>query len=408
MQPGQSFKLRWDFGLDGCGGSDGWYVDNIRVYNCPVLEAPTLSTGADYENPDTNGSYTLNWTRPAGASGPDVLQVSKTSCAPLLFDNAEMGLTQWTSTVEGAGTTPWQTASNEKPQHTGTTFRARGTETGVSSASLLTHIAPITIPTAGTTTLRFLDWDVNEGDDRVSVEVSENGTTWVQVYSSQRSELAPDAGLAFATEPLFQREVSLTSFAGKTLFLRFRYAVGAENRAGSTPFGWYVDDITVANDSWTDVGTTAATSMLITGQGAGIRCYRVRTTYTFGTETAAGPFSNPLSVQVAAGPAATSAVSRKSHNGTPFDIDLPLTGRGVECRSSGNHQVIFTFPASVNVSGAAVEGSGSVNTFTPSGSQIAVGLSGVQNAQTITVNLTGVSDGSTTGSVSVRMGALLG
>ncbi len=216
VQPGQSFKLRWDFGLDGCGGSDGWYVDNIRVYNCPTLNAPTLTAGTDYENPDRDGSYTLNWTRPAGASGPDVLQVSKTSCAPLIFDNAEMGLTQWTATVEGTGTMPWQTA-NDKPQHTSNTFRAKGLENGVSSASLLTYSTPIAIPATGMTTLRFLDWDMNEGDDKVSVEVSEDGTTWAPIYTNQRSELAPDAATFFATEPLFQREISLPAYRGKTI-----------------------------------------------------------------------------------------------------------------------------------------------------------------------------------------------
>ncbi len=197
--------------------------------------------------------------------------------------------------------------------------------------------------------------------------------------------------------------------AGRPSSLRFRYEVGPENRAGSTPFGWYLDDIVLANDSWTDVATTAGTSMLITGQGAGTRCYRVRSTYTFGTEQAPGPFSNPVTINVASGPAPASAVSRKVHNGVPYDIDLPLTGRGIESRGgSGTHQVVFNFPASVTVGGAAVEGAGNVSNFTPSGSQIAVNLTGIANAQTITVNLTGVSDGSTTGSVGVRMGALLG
>jgi hypothetical protein len=29
--PGDSVKLRWDFGIDGCNGHVGWFVDNIRV-----------------------------------------------------------------------------------------------------------------------------------------------------------------------------------------------------------------------------------------------------------------------------------------------------------------------------------------------------------------------------------------
>jgi len=29
-----SLKLRWEFGSDGCNGNDGWYLDDIVIYNC--------------------------------------------------------------------------------------------------------------------------------------------------------------------------------------------------------------------------------------------------------------------------------------------------------------------------------------------------------------------------------------
>ena len=32
--PGDSIRLRFDFGRDGCGGLDGWYVDDIEVSTC--------------------------------------------------------------------------------------------------------------------------------------------------------------------------------------------------------------------------------------------------------------------------------------------------------------------------------------------------------------------------------------
>ena len=100
------------------------YIDNIRVFQCPSLEVPVLTAGPDYENPDTDGAYTLNWTRPNGATGPDLLQVSQTSCAPLIFDNAENGLANWTTTTSGTGAQPWTTGT--KPQHDSTTFFAQG------------------------------------------------------------------------------------------------------------------------------------------------------------------------------------------------------------------------------------------------------------------------------------------
>jgi hypothetical protein len=31
---GQNLKLRFDIGRDGCGGIDGWYVDDVKVAVC--------------------------------------------------------------------------------------------------------------------------------------------------------------------------------------------------------------------------------------------------------------------------------------------------------------------------------------------------------------------------------------
>jgi hypothetical protein len=289
--PGDTVQLKYDFGQDGCGGATGWFVDNIRVYNCPALSAPVLSLGSDYTNPDPDGSYTLNWTRPAGASGPDVLQVSNTSCAPLFAEDAEHGLGQWLTSTDGVGAFAWET-STAKPQHTGTTFWARAAEGAMNASSILTLEKPVSIPAAGKTYLNFSDWDVNEGDDNVYVEVSTDGTTWTNVYTHNRSELAPDAAPAFANEPLFQRSVSLANYGGQNIRLRFRYTVGPDDRAGSTPLGWYVDDISIVNDSWSDLTTTGAQSFLTANTTGGTRCYRVRTTYNFGQEMAQSPFSN--------------------------------------------------------------------------------------------------------------------
>ena len=82
VQPNDTIKIRFTWSQDGCNGVEGWYIDNIRLLTCPVLQAPTLSAAGDYENPDTNGSFTLTWVRPSGAIGPDILQESQSSCSP--------------------------------------------------------------------------------------------------------------------------------------------------------------------------------------------------------------------------------------------------------------------------------------------------------------------------------------
>ena len=107
------------------------------------------------------------------------------------------------------------------------------------------------------------------------------------------------------------------------------------------------------------------------------------------------------------------SVSRKMHGASVFDIALPLTGTaGVECRSGGannNYQVIATFPSAVSLTSASVTtGTGSVSSFTVSGGQVTVNLTGVSNAQTIVITLFGVSDGTNMANVTIPMGVLLG
>jgi uncharacterized delta-60 repeat protein len=114
------------------------------------------------------------------------------------------------------------------------------------------------------------------------------------------------------------------------------------------------------------------------------------------------------------GPQLAGAVSRKTHGGAgTFDVPLPLSGNvGIKCRSGGatnDYQMIFNFVNSVTVGSAAVtSGAGSVSSFSVSGSQVTVNLTGVTNAQRITVTLFNVNDGTNSGDVPVSMGVLVG
>jgi hypothetical protein len=44
--PGDSIRLRFDFGADGCTGLDGWYVDNVLVCT-DVVTAGRVPDGGD-------------------------------------------------------------------------------------------------------------------------------------------------------------------------------------------------------------------------------------------------------------------------------------------------------------------------------------------------------------------------
>jgi Zn-dependent metalloprotease len=51
FDPGESIQFRWDLGTDECGGWDGWYIDNVRVYSCePSVPSVQFVTGSTIVN----------------------------------------------------------------------------------------------------------------------------------------------------------------------------------------------------------------------------------------------------------------------------------------------------------------------------------------------------------------------
>jgi hypothetical protein len=107
--------------------------------------------------------------------------------------------------------------------------------------------------------------------------------------------------------------------------------------------------------------------------------------------------------------------SRKMHGGAGiFDIPLPQTGtRGVECRSggaNGAYTVVFHFANPVVTCGTAASSSGTAsNNPASGGNDCIVNLTGVANAQYVTVTLTGVVDSNGgQGNVPGTFGVLIG
>jgi glucose/arabinose dehydrogenase len=118
-------------------------------------------------------------------------------------------------------------------------------------------------------------------------------------------------------------------------------------------------------------------------------------------------------------PMLVSAASRKIHGINPFDINLPLTGSpGIECRNggtNGSYTMIFKFAVPISSVGGASLTSGTGSVFSrmidsSNTRQYIVNLTGVANAQSITVTLSNVIDvaGNGTSAVSATMGVLRG
>ena len=67
--PGDSIKLRFEIGADGCNGLDGWYVDEVELYQCqtcstPVEPAPDTAKAGDdvqlsWADAAANNAYTV-------------------------------------------------------------------------------------------------------------------------------------------------------------------------------------------------------------------------------------------------------------------------------------------------------------------------------------------------------------
>jgi len=326
VQPGQTYKLRFDFSVDGCNGVTGWYIGDLVVNDCPPLTAPVLRAGADYEDPDTNGQFTLAWDpRPAGASGPDKLQQSTESCLAALDENCNGNFNKWLRAADGLAT--W--SSGPKPAHATNTFRVVGVDGTFDESTTLTTMAGITIPAGSTAKLTWQEWFVNEPDDAGFVEVSDGATCttagpneadcglnsdqtpklceaaqcWTQVYKTDRALEAGPADEAFATEDLALQRVNMTPFVGKTIRVRFRYFVGGLEHFFYKQMGWYLDNIRLDVDNWTTINNANVTTTLISGKANGDYCYRVATTYQIGGNAVESNFSNILPITVAQQPA---------------------------------------------------------------------------------------------------------
>jgi hypothetical protein len=110
-----------------------------------------------------------------------------------------------------------------------------------------------------------------------------------------------------------------------------------------------------------------------------------------------------------------SVVSRKVHGtaGT-FDVDLALDGSGIECRSggaNGDYTLVFTFANSLTNVGNVAVTAGSVSTsgIGTDAHQYIVNLTGITNAQSLSVSLTNVHDAlNNVGDVSAIMDVLIG
>jgi subtilisin family serine protease len=183
--------------------------------------------------------------------------------------------------------------------------------------------------------------------------------------------------------------------------------------------------VSVSPSSFSFTGSTSETQQITVTAAPSTN---ISTAIAFGevvlTESSNQSPAAHMTVAIKGQPLATSAVSRKNHGGTNFDVALPLLGNvGIEPRLGGatnDYTLIVNFGADVSVNGtpqAAVtsengtigsNGSSNGGVVTTSGSTVTVPLTNVTDAQIIEVTLFNVTAGGASGNVVVRMGMLRG
>ena len=164
---------------------------------------------------------------------------------------------------------------------------------------------------------------------------------------------------------------------------------------------YYTNDITAATPTWARFENGLPHAMVWDMQID--RGSTTLSVWTRGRGAYVWPLpSAPLSV--------TSVVSRKTHGGAgTYDIDLPGDGSAIECRSggvNGDYTLVFTFLNSISSCGSPNTGAVSSG---PNPNQCTVNVTGVANAQDLTVVLTGAIDSTgAIGAASGTMGVLIG
>jgi len=177
-------------------------------------------------------------------------------------DDFETGTANWTIT-NGGGAANWATSA-ANPNSGATAMFA--VDVAATADQYLTTAAAV--PIAAASVLRFWhDYDLEGGWDGGVVEVSTDGIVWDDVeamftqngytstLNSSTNPLATRRAFTGTSDGYLESVVDLGSYAGSSLFIRFR--LGTDSLFGAP--GWYVDDVTV-QDEVRVVNTATATS----------------------------------------------------------------------------------------------------------------------------------------------------
>ena len=235
------------------------FVNQLILLPTPVPN-PVFIVPVGGESYSTGAVVQVQWNRNgAPASAATRLQYS-TGTVNSFSDSMETGVNGWTVSHTG-GSIDWTqvaTASHSSSHSWFATDQASVNDQYLKS--------PLIAVGADAILSFWHSYNLESTRDGGVVEASVNGTTWTDIgtnattgaynatISARRS--SPIGGRkAFSGNSggFIQTQIPLTAYAGQNIYIRFRQA--NDSSVGAT--GWYVDDVSVAQQ-WTTIGTTAA------------------------------------------------------------------------------------------------------------------------------------------------------
>lgn len=293
--PGDTVELRYDFGVDGCNGVTGWYIDNVHAYTCDgdglpkPPAAPEQQPIEDDPAPDQeggvdrDGSYRISWTYPVeSAEQPCGFRVEEATVFGTLFaDDAEELLAAGANSTF-SGDPEWHTEPHPDSGTNGYTALYHDL-----SAPTLVQLVAVDLPAGQSAVLSFDSFeDIEEGYDEgiVSISVVGGPLELVERYTGSFSG---------------RREIDLSPWAGNSVQIAFTLSADIYF---SFPLyqGWFIDNISIDSADWTPVGTVSGgeRALDLTGRPDGTNHYRVVGLFRDCNDPLEGPVSNTRSIVV--------------------------------------------------------------------------------------------------------------
>lgn len=146
VRPGDTVRLRYDMGMDGCGAVDGWYVDDVQAYTCSV-QPPDCSGAFASPNKLAKPNHKFRPITVLGVTDPDGDAISITIDS-IFQDEAVLapGSGKTSPDGQGIGTSTAQ-VRNERIEggdgrvyHIGFTGRARNGLGGICTGQVTVSI----------------------------------------------------------------------------------------------------------------------------------------------------------------------------------------------------------------------------------------------------------------------------